>query len=362
MTTRTRADKISDQNVQELRGQILRWYDAHKRILPWREEGKNLPDPYHVWLSEVMLQQTTVNAVIPYYIKFLEKWPTIQDLASAPQEDVLQEWAGLGYYARARNLHACAKVVSDEHSGVFPQEEKALKSLPGIGDYTSAAIMAIAFNKPAPVMDGNIERILARYFAIKEPLPDAKKLFKPYASKVFQGEHDRPGDLAQSLMDLGAGICIGGGVPRCALCPLSASCKGYELGIAGELPYKKPKKKPVKKYGHVYWIEDDAGRVLLERRPEEGLLGGMLGFPTSDWLTDKHALNKCGAHMHSFEDTGAQIHHVFTHIDLELRLYKAKASQPSMVGVNAYEWYGIDELENVGLPGLFRKVYRMAVK
>ncbi|MEM9098479.1 MAG: A/G-specific adenine glycosylase, partial [Pseudomonadota bacterium] len=261
---------------------LLEWYDRHHRTLPWRISPADrlagaVPDPYRIWLSEVMLQQTTVAAVKSYFEAFLARWPRVEDLAAASNEDVMAAWAGLGYYSRARNLHACAKKVAAR--GGFPTTAEELIKLPGIGPYTAAAIAAIAFDEPATVMDGNVERVMARYFAVTDPLPGSKETLRAHAARLTP--RARPGDYAQAVMDLGATICTPRR-PACALCPCRPSCQAHADGIAETLPQKAPKKvKPIRR-GAVY-IAQSASHVLTERRPEKGLLGGMLALPSTDW-------------------------------------------------------------------------------
>lgn len=360
MAVRKKNNKLSPAGANDFQNRLLDWYDRHQRVMPWRVPSGVTPEPYHVWLSEIMLQQTVVNAVVPYFLKFTKKWPNVHKLAKAKQEDVMREWAGLGYYARARNLHACATVVSNELKGVFPDTEADLKKLPGIGDYTAAAIMTIAHNKNTVVMDGNIERVTARYFAFQKPIPKEKPALKKLAGKFF-ADCKRPGDMAQALMDLGATICIPG-KPRCSLCPLSADCKARKKNIAEKLPIKeKPKARP-QKYGHVYWVTDGKGRVLIHRRPQKGLLGGMAGLPTSNWVTDKKEIVPPAIFGKTKETSPMPritIEHTFTHFDLQLALHKAE-----MLKVNApdYYWIKTDEIKDAGLPTVFSKVLKIFEK
>ena len=352
-------NKIKHLRVQEFREQLLSWYDRHGRDLPWRYRRGQTPNPYFVWLSEIMLQQTTVTAVTPYFAKFIGLWPDIHALAAAPSEDVMREWAGLGYYARARNLHACAKMVSNDLGGTFPQTREGLRALPGIGDYTSAAISTIVYNHPETVVDGNVERVMARYFAITEPLPKSKKKLKELATQFFDGFLERPGDLAQALMDLGATICIPK-APRCGLCPVSKHCQGRIAGIAETLPRKDKAKSRPQKFGHVYWIENTKGEILLQRRPGKGLLGGMVGLPTSDWLVgnSKTAISAPGfIKPKNTKSKATSIHHTFTHFDLELSLKKASISKtPTNEG---YYWVARTNVRKEGLPSLFQKALNM---
>ncbi len=349
--------KQSENKVSWFREALLGWYDRHRRVLPWRALEGVTPDPYKVWLSEIMLQQTTVQAVIPYFLKFTERWPSVQDLAAADVEDVMHEWAGLGYYARARNMHKCANEVVSQYDGVFPSDQKSLKALPGIGDYTSAAIMAIAFDKPAAVVDGNIERVMARYHAQDGELKDIKKDLKALAAGYFLYSHDRPGDLAQGLMDLGATICTPK-LPKCLLCPLQENCKGFALGIAEQLPKKGSKKPKPKKHGYVYWIENSSGEVLVERRPSKGLLGGMVGLPTSEWGKVGEAIEHLSLVLDAAEAqiVDASVHHVFTHFELELKLYRFGAvGAAALDSESEYFWLPLEIVKNTGFPTVFGK-------
>ncbi len=354
MTTTNNNHKVSDKQIQEYRGQLLSWYDAHAREIPWRVKSGEPADPYKVWLSEIMCQQTTVQAVKAYYTKFLALWPTVQDLARAENEDVMAAWAGLGYYARARNLHKCAKVVANELGGKFPQTQSALKELPGIGDYTSAAITSIAFNKPATVMDGNVERVLSRLFAIEEPLPHSKKQLKEIAHLFFDSFTDRPGDLAQSFMDLGAGICIPK-APRCVLCPLNKNCAALKKDIAAELPRKIKKKNRPQKYGHIYWIENSRGEVLFHKRPDKGLLGGMAALPTDHWGIEKTDTHPAFILKKSMKE---RVHHTFTHFDLELTLHHAYTKAPLS---DEYFW-DTPTNQSAALPSVFKKAFNLFIK
>ncbi len=355
--------KISAANVDGFRQALLSWYDGHRRALPWRAGRGLTPDPYHVWLSEIMLQQTVVAAVIPYFQKFVEKWPTIHELAAANQNDVMESWAGLGYYARARNLYKCAGVVSQDLKGCFPAEQVELKKLPGIGDYTSAAIMSIAFDKPATVVDGNVERVISRYFAITEPLPDSKPIIRRYAAALSEGRIDRPGDFAQGMMDLGATICTPKS-PGCGQCPLKKGCQGYELDIQSELPKRRAKKDKPQKYGYIYWVSNEKGQVLFERRPESGMLGGMLGLPTSTWEADKKDLKHEGVFTKAgFNANKAlKIYHSFTHFDLELSGQHADIKDKKSFSGVEWQWIDTKELEKLGLPTLFKKFVRLMLQ
>ncbi len=345
---------IKTGDIKHNRDRLLAWYDKNGRVLPWRETK----DPYHVWLSEIMLQQTTVPAVIPYFLKFLKKWPTIQSLAKTDVHDVMKEWAGLGYYARARNLHACAKIVAYKLNGIFPKTEKGLKELPGIGDYTAAAILTIVYNIPATVMDANIDRVMARFFVMKEPLPAGKKKLKEQTSQFFDKTNKRPGDTAQAMMDLGAAICIVG-KPKCAICPLQKDCLAKKLDIAETLPLKAAKTKRPQRTGDVYWITDSRGRVLIHRRPNKGLLGGMAGLPTSSWA-DKAKKPEVPAfiskRLPKSKTLNMTVEHTFTHFDLILGL---KTLSVSNVKEEGYFWVDSKNIHSVGLPTVFAKAMKI---
>ncbi|MFL4987837.1 MAG: A/G-specific adenine glycosylase, partial [Microvirga sp.] len=264
-------------------GELLAWYDRHRRDLPWRAKAGVPPDPYRVWLSEIMLQQTTVAAVKPFYERFLQRFPTVARLAEAPVEEVMQAWAGLGYYSRARNLHACAKAVAEGHGGRFPDTEAGLRRLPGIGAYTAAAIAAIAFDRPAAAVDGNVERVVSRLFLVETPLPKAKPAIRDLAEALVPA--GRPGDFAQALMDLGATICTPKR-PACALCPWMRPCRARAEELQEAFPRKTPKAEGAVRRGAAFVALRADGAVLLRTRPPEGLLGGMAEPPTSAWAPD----------------------------------------------------------------------------
>jgi A/G-specific adenine glycosylase len=292
--------------------------------MPWRALPGQLADPYRVWLSEIMLQQTTVAAVGPYYDRFLARFPDIGALAAAPEEAVMRAWAGLGYYARARNLHACAKLVAA--AGGFPRDIAGLRALPGIGPYTAAAIGAIAFGLPAVPIDGNVERVVARLFAIEEPMPAAKRAIADGAAALGMDEDSRarPSDYAQALFDLGATICTPTG-PACVLCPWSDPCAARRRGIAGELPRKAPKKPRPVRHGVHFWLTDAKGRVLLRRRPPRGLLGGMTELPGTEWRAGEWSAAEALAHAPApaaWRPSG-EVRHGLTHFELRIVLYRA---------------------------------------
>ncbi|MBZ4020930.1 A/G-specific adenine glycosylase [Rhodobacter sp. TJ_12] len=303
---------------------LLAWYDRSARVMPWRvgpqARATQRPDPYHVWLSEVMLQQTTVAAVRDYFRRFTERWPTVADLAAAEDGDVMAEWAGLGYYARARNLLKCARVVAQERDGKFPETATELQKLPGIGPYTAAAVAAIAFDEPAVVVDGNVERVVARLWSVQTPMPVAKPELVEKAGRITP--QTRPGDHAQAMMDLGATICTPR-TPVCALCPINAFCAAKAQGIAADLPRKAPKAEKPTRFGLAYVAVNAAGDVLLERRPEKGLLGGMLGFPGTDWGTDTPEPRPPLAA--DWGELPHEVRHTFTHFHLRLKVMLARA-------------------------------------
>ncbi|MCA0872644.1 A/G-specific adenine glycosylase [Seohaeicola saemankumensis] len=306
----------------DIAADLLAWYDRHARDLPWRVSPADRaagvqPDPYRVWLSEVMLQQTTVAAVRDYFHRFTTRWPTVAALAAADDGDVMGEWAGLGYYARARNLLKCARAVAHDHNGQFPRDHDALLALPGIGPYTAAAISAIAFDRAEVVMDGNVERVMARLFDIHTPLPAAKPELKAQAAALTPTE--RPGDHAQAVMDLGATICTPKS-PACGICPLRPPCAARAAGTAADLPRKTPKKPKPTRRGIVYLARDADGAVLLERRPDKGLLGGMLGWPGSDWSDTPQDTPPFAA---NWQTLSAEVRHTFTHFHLILAVKHA---------------------------------------
>ena len=343
---------------QDLAGKLLAWYDGHARDLPWRAKPGIKHDPYHVWLSEIMLQQTTVATVRDYYIKFLSRWPEVADLATASQEDVLRAWAGLGYYARARNLHACAKEVVRDWNGEFPDTEEALRTLPGIGPYTAAAIAAIAFDQHHAAVDGNVERVMARVYAIESPLPAAKPLIKEKAQALVPKK--RAGDFAQALMDLGATICT----PRtanCHICPWTDNCNGRKRGIAESLPRKMPKAKIPTRLGIAFWIERDDGYILLRRRPQKGLLGGMVEIPSTPWEA-KLPRKVAGPVEASWTKSTLLVEHTFTHFHLQLSVWKTSTTDLSLPDHGDYRWVHKDELVHEALPSLMRKVVVVALK
>ena len=342
MAARARRGYAGPMPPSALRAALLDWYDAHGRTLAWRASpGSPRPDPYRVWLSEVMLQQTTTPHATPHFQAFTARWPTVSDLAAAEDSDVMAAWAGLGYYARARNLLACARAVARNHGGVFPDTEAGLLALPGVGAYTAAAVAAIAFGRPANVVDGNVERVMARLFAVGTPLPAAKPELRRLAATLVAD--DRPGDWPQALMDLGATVCRPG-KPLCEACPLTAWCTAFASGDPGRWPLKTKKAARPHRTGVAWVLRDDRGRVALVQRPEKGLLGGMLGLPTSDWTTKAtEAVLPVAA---GWRGAGA-VEHVFTHFSLTLSVRVAD-------GEGDFIWADPEEALT-SLPTVFRK-------
>jgi len=344
--------------------QVLEWYGRKARRLPWRAAAGETPDPYRVWLSEIMLQQTTVAAVAPYFQEFLRRWPSVHALAAAPLEEVLAAWAGLGYYARARNLHACARTLCERHDGGFPDSEADLHRLPGIGPYTAAAVAAIAFDRRAVVVDGNVERVVARFFAVTEPLPGAKGRLRELAEALLPqaGVSGFPyGDFAQAMMDLGATVCVPAR-PRCGLCPLANQCRGRALGVAPDLPRRAAKAPRPLRRGAVFWLSRGDGAVLLRRRPPRGLLGGMLELPGTDWRGEPFAEEEVAAMAPAdlaWTALPGTVRHTFTHFHLELAVWAARLTGMDE-GIDG-RWTAEQELAAVGLPSVMRKAVRHAL-
>ena len=339
---------------------LLEWYDRHARDLPWRigpgarAQGAR-PDPYRVWLSEVMLQQTTVAAVRDYFHRFTTLWPTVEALAAAEDGRVMGEWAGLGYYARARNLLKCARVVAEAHGGRFPETAEALRALPGIGPYTAAAIAAIAFDRPETVVDGNVERVIARRFDIRTPLPAAKPEIAARAGELTP--ETRPGCYAQAVMDLGATICTPKN-PACGICPWRDDCAGRLAGTAADLPAKTPKKPKPVRHGIAYLARRVDGAWLLERRPDSGLLGGMLGWPGSEWTEGDPA--PAPPIRAEWRDVGAEARHTFTHFHLRLALRTALVPMERAPERGAF--LPLEEFRPSDLPTVMRKAFDLAAK
>ncbi len=340
---------------------LLGWYDRHARNMPWRvapalRKTGVKPDPYHVWLSEVMLQQTQVSTVVAYFLDFLQKWPTIKDLALAPDDDVMKAWAGLGYYSRARNLKKCAETVWHEFGGHFPQTANGLAALPGIGPYTAAAMASIAFDEPVAVVDGNVERVFSRLFLIEEPMPQGKETVRRLVSQMLS--RDRPGDFAQATMDLGATLCSPR-KPACPLCPLAQSCLAAQEGIAQEFPRKLAKSKKPARVGAAFVIMNSKAEVFLQRRDARGLLGGMTAVPTTNWsVRADGATGAASAPVKGNWLARGKISHSFTHFDLELEVW-------ALEGIEAIPlpgwWAGDETLSGEALPTVMKKVIDCAI-
>jgi len=341
---------VPDNVPRAIADRLLAWYDAHARTLPWRAPpGAPPTDPYRVWLSEIMLQQTQVASARPYFEKFTARWPDFHSLAAAEDAELMAAWAGLGYYARARNLLACARAVAGDHGGTLPSTEPELRGLPGIGGYTAAAIAAIAFGRRAVVVDANVERVVARLFAVEEALPRAKPRIHSLTDSITPDE--RAGDFAQAMMDLGSSICSAR-APRCLACPLREDCDGFRGGAPESYPRKAPKAAKPQRYGTMFWAEHD-GQVLLVRRPDKGLLGGMRALPTGPWAETQPGLQ--GAPVPGdWRLLDRQVRHGFTHFNLEVTLAAARIDGQTGAG----EWWPIAGLESAGLPTVFAKAAR----
>ena len=338
---------------------LLAWYDRHRRDLAWRAPPGVRPDPYRVWLSEIMLQQTTVAAVDGYFRRFLARWPTLSALAEADLDEVLNEWQGLGYYARARNLHKCARTLAADHGGRLPDSETGLRALPGIGAYTAAAIAAIAFDRRATVVDGNVERVVARLFAVEDPLPGAKPALYRLADGLTPDR--RPGDYAQAMMDLGATVCTPRS-PDCGRCPLAEDCAAGRAGIAERLPKRAARAVRPTRYGTAFWAVRPDGAVLLRRRAESGLLGGMMEIPSTGWTEESIG----NAEALDLAPVGAdwrllpgEVRHGFTHFRLELAVMAGRAGEGwrDADGV----WVPVERLGEHALPTVMKKVVRHAL-
>ena len=339
---------------------LLTWYDRHRRALPWRARPGETPDPYRVWLSEIMLQQTTTVAVRPYFAAFLERFPTVVALAGAPVEAVMQAWAGLGYYSRARNLHACAKAVVEVHGARFPDSEAELRGLPGIGPYTAAAIAAIAFDQPAAVVDDNLEGVISRLFLVEEPVPGAKREIKALTEALVPT--DRPGDFAQALMDLGATICTPSR-PACALCPWMEPCRARAAGLQETFPRKQPKTEGALRRGAAFVALRPDNAILLRTRAPKGLLGGMAEPPTSAWSAD---YDFSGVMADAPLDAAWKrlpglVRHTFTHFPLELTVFVGKVASGTPAPDNM-RWTPRAALADEALPNVMKKVLAHALE
>ncbi len=343
---------------------LLAWYNRHRRVLPWRARKGERADPYKVWLSEIMLQQTTVKAVAPYYARFLGRFPTVGELAAAPLDDVLKLWAGLGYYARARNLHACARAVAERHGGRFPDTEAALRTLPGIGAYTAAAIAAIAFDRRASPVDGNIERVISRLFAVEDELPGAKPRIRALAEALAPAR--RAGDFAQAMMDLGATICTPK-TPACVLCPWMDACVARGRGDPATFPRKAGKKTGARRRGAAFVALRADGFILLRTRAAHGLLGGMTEVPTSEWTHDftdaaaQPAAPRFTRPGITWRRVPGEVTHTFTHFPLALAVYTTQVPERSRAPAGT-RWVRLADLGGEALPNVMRKVVSHVVK
>jgi len=363
------SSKKASARRERLQGELLLWFDWHRRVMPWRALPGQKPDPYHVWLSEIMLQQTTVITVGPYFTKFLERWPRVEDLAAATQDEVLAAWAGLGYYARARNLHRCAQVVAGApYHGHFPDTVEGLLELPGIGPYTAAAIASIAFDRPAVAVDGNVERVVSRFFAIEEPLPLSKEAIRTGAAELA-AQVARPGDFTQAFMELGATVCTPR-KPKCVICPWREDCAARRFGIAEELPRKLAKPEKPIRYGKVYWVCDKGGRFLIHKRAGKGLYEGLYQLPTTEWIAEKDKASRLlpPAGVKAVSAVGAEVRHSFTHFDLVLEIWTGSATKTALpeaiwVDAQAQAAYALPTLMkkavNLCLPKAARKSKRL---
>jgi len=354
----------SRQSHSDAAARLLAWYDRHARVLPWRAPpGAPLADPYRVWLSEIMLQQTTVATVGPYFADFLDRWPTVAALAAAPLDDVLTAWAGLGYYARARNLHRCARVVAEDLDGVFPDSEEELRKLPGIGPYTAAAVAAIAFGRRAVVVDGNVERVVARFFKVETPLPAAKPELHRLADSLTPDQ--RAGDFAQAMMDLGATVCLPR-QPKCLLCPLEGDCAGKAAGVAQQLPRRQPKAAKPTRHAVAFWLQAPDGALLLRRRPEKGLLGGMMEVPSTPWREtpwDAGAAEPAAPAATRWRELPGLVRHTFTHFHFEVTVWAGQAAEVHAVAEEADgRWVSLDGLADEALPTVMRKIIAHGLK
>jgi A/G-specific adenine glycosylase len=348
------------RRANPIAARLFNWYDANRRILPWRAPPGECADPYAVWLSEIMLQQTGVATVARYYESFLTQWPTVEALAQAPIEALMRAWAGLGYYQRARNLHACAQLIAFKYGGQFPDKEEQLRQLPGIGAYAAAAIAAIAFNRRAIVIDGNIERVICRLFAVEPVAKKARREIRALAETVTPGE--RPGDFAQAMMDLGATICTPRR-PSCIRCPLKGHCRAHQQSAAEQYPRKQPRPDRLVRAGALFYIRRADGAVLVRTRAPTGLLGGMTEIPGTDWRRRMTAPKNCPAppkgieclvKRHGFIRAPGQIHHVFTHFSLHLTVFVAGVDAATAAPADC-RWVHEDSLESEALPTLMRK-------
>ncbi len=331
-------------------GRLLAWYDRHGRDLPWRTGGTG--DPYRVWLAEIMLQQTTVPVVIPYYRRFLERWPTLDELAAADRDEILAMWAGLGYYARAARLHDCARRIVRDFKGRFPGTVAELKDLPGIGVYTAGAIAAIAFGQPAAAVDGNVERVMARYLAVDEPAGRLRRSIAGIVSDMVP--RHRPGDFAQALMDLGSMVCTPR-APRCGACPLNGTCRARLRGLVDSLPRRSPRKRRPRRQAMAFWLESTDGRVMLTRREGQSLLADMLEIPSTPWRDDAWTLAEALTHAPApgkWSLLAGSVAHTFTHITVTFRI----ACHQGVVPAAGDHWHAREAFPALALPAMTWKI------
>ena len=337
---------------------ILSWYDGAARDLPWRSRGACVSEPYHVWLSEIMLQQTKVQTVIPYFKFFLERWPTVDGMARANLDDILHAWQGLGYYARARNLHKCAIVVADEYGGGFPRTESQLLKLPGVGPYTAAAIAAIAFNIPTVPVDGNIERVISRLHSIKEPVRQNKDQIRALATKILPKDH--PSNFAQALMDLGANICRPK-YPSCEKCPLAMACTAFKSGFPELYPVKLPQRHKPTRHGVAFWLQNAKHDIWMRKRPPRGLLGGMIEVPSTDWrkeLWTEAEIRELAPSNIKWSIREGFVSHTFTHFHLHITVWAGITS--SNTNADGF-WSAPNQFSELALPTLMKKIVSHAV-
>jgi A/G-specific adenine glycosylase len=355
-----KTSKEKQRHIARLRRDLLAWYDEGGRTLPWRIRPEDrqagiVADPYYVWLSEIMCQQTTVVSAAPYWHKFIAKWPTISDLAAAPRDDVLTAWAGLGYYARARNLHKCANAIVLDYGGRFPDAETELLKLPGIGPYTAAAIACICFDEPCTVVDGNVERVISRLRRVEAPLPKSRKQLRDLAAEIT--DPYRPGDYAQAVMDLGSTICKPKN-PKCDICVWAFNCEALANGDPENYPKKAPKSQRPVRYGAVFYLEKD-GRILLRQRPDKGLLGGMMEPPGTDWTPELPArdiwLSQAPEPRRNWQMSDQLVTHVFTHFTLHLNVFTGEGGD-----INEGFWADLNALEAYALPSVMMKAIKTA--
>ena len=341
---------MSSSKKIKLSADVLKWYDGAARDLPWRNKTSN---PYHTWLSEIMLQQTTVQTVIPYFQNFLTRWPTAEAMAGADLDDILHAWQGLGYYARAHNLHKCAQVITSEHGGVFPDTEEKLLTLPGVGPYTAAAIAAIAFNIPTVPVDGNIERVISRLYSIKEPVRQTKDQVRALATKILP--KDRPGDFAQALMDLGATICRPKS-PKCDQCPWASACTAYKSDMPEVYPVKLPKKLKPTRHGVAFWLQNADKEIWLRKRPPRGLFGGMIEVPSTEWRDqpwENEEVRELAPFNVKWSALEGMVTHTFTHFHLNITIWVGTTS--ANTNADGF-WCAPNQFSEQALPTLMKKI------